>query len=237
MKKGDSRIMKERFNIIHQGSVIPINDVIKIGRDSSNDVVINDPYVSRSHCIIRKKSEDSLIIEDLDSSNGSFLITNLGEVCEIKGKQIFDSLEKINPTILLLGKSVEIEFFFPSLKTASPEINTKPITIGVVKEPGVLNFENILHMNTIYPNAAAVMLRRMLEEKLRIILEKDQKDYMDLREMINTIKNNYNLTEEIYRAMEKIRHTGNAGAHKRYVSQQTIEDCIKLFHDINSSLP
>ncbi len=54
--------------------------IISIGRDVSNDLVINDPLVSRSHARIERRG-DSFSLVDLRSANGTYL---MGE--KIKGK-------------------------------------------------------------------------------------------------------------------------------------------------------
>jgi len=46
--------------------------LVSIGRQPSNYICINDPYLSREHCLIRK-SEEQFIIEDLNSANGTYL--------------------------------------------------------------------------------------------------------------------------------------------------------------------
>ena len=47
-------------------------NIISIGRTSDNDLVINNIKVSRKHARIEKKGED-WFLEDLDSSNGTFI--------------------------------------------------------------------------------------------------------------------------------------------------------------------
>ena len=48
----------------------------KIGSDPSNDVVLLDDYISRTHATIKfvdKDGERIFILTDLDSANGTFL--------------------------------------------------------------------------------------------------------------------------------------------------------------------
>ena len=45
---------------------------IKIGRSSSNDVVINDPTVSAHHAVLTETAS-GYILKDLNSSNGTFV--------------------------------------------------------------------------------------------------------------------------------------------------------------------
>lgn len=46
--------------------------LVSIGRESSNDIRLDDPFVSRHHCVIRYEGERH-IIEDLNSANGTFV--------------------------------------------------------------------------------------------------------------------------------------------------------------------
>jgi pSer/pThr/pTyr-binding forkhead associated (FHA) protein len=46
--------------------------VVSIGRQSSNVIVVEDPLVSRHHCVIRNEGEKHTI-EDLNSSNGTYV--------------------------------------------------------------------------------------------------------------------------------------------------------------------
>jgi pSer/pThr/pTyr-binding forkhead associated (FHA) protein len=49
--------------------------VVSIGRLGSNDVCLEDPFVSRHHCVIRNEG-DEYRIEDLNSANGTYLNGN-----------------------------------------------------------------------------------------------------------------------------------------------------------------
>jgi pSer/pThr/pTyr-binding forkhead associated (FHA) protein len=46
--------------------------VVSIGRLAANDICLEDPFVSRHHCIIRNEG-DEYMIEDLHSANGTYL--------------------------------------------------------------------------------------------------------------------------------------------------------------------
>ena len=46
--------------------------VASIGRLGSNDICLEDPFVSRNHCVIRNDG-DEYLIEDLNSANGTYL--------------------------------------------------------------------------------------------------------------------------------------------------------------------
>src|SRR6267142_5097629 len=46
--------------------------VVSIGRLGSNDICLEDPFVSRHHCVIISEGDD-YAIEDLHSANGTYL--------------------------------------------------------------------------------------------------------------------------------------------------------------------
>lgn len=52
------------------GGVLPLADVITMGRKSDNTVVLDDKYVSSHHVKIYKRNNE-YVIEDLDSTNGT----------------------------------------------------------------------------------------------------------------------------------------------------------------------
>ena len=66
VKKTDS------LSISFHGKKIPLVSEIKIGRDTSNDIVLDDKLVSRYHAVLQKIKAD-YFIKDLNSSNGTFV--------------------------------------------------------------------------------------------------------------------------------------------------------------------
>ncbi|SMC23313.1 Forkhead associated (FHA) domain, binds pSer, pThr, pTyr [Clostridium acidisoli DSM 12555] len=87
MKNGDkkqmsSRTSKKTFGLevidsgmskmLKNGSVIPINSEITIGRREENAVVIQEGYVSGHHARIFPKN-NAYVLEDLGSTNGTIL--------------------------------------------------------------------------------------------------------------------------------------------------------------------
>ena len=46
--------------------------VVSIGRLVSNNICLDDPFVSRQHCVIRTEG-DEYMIEDLNSANGTYV--------------------------------------------------------------------------------------------------------------------------------------------------------------------
>lgn len=50
-----------------------MKSTVKIGRDNSNDIVINEPRISRNHAIITDLGNGTYEIKDLASANGTFV--------------------------------------------------------------------------------------------------------------------------------------------------------------------
>jgi len=62
--------------LVYNQMIYPIvKDVINIGRDEENDLVIPEDNVSREHAAIRKEKDD-YVLYDLDSSNGTYVKYN-----------------------------------------------------------------------------------------------------------------------------------------------------------------
>jgi pSer/pThr/pTyr-binding forkhead associated (FHA) protein len=62
------------YGPLSDGTIFLDAPVVSIGRDPSNDVVLEDPFVSRRHCLI-KSLGGRYVIEDLNSSNGTYVNT------------------------------------------------------------------------------------------------------------------------------------------------------------------
>ena len=52
--------------------------VVRIGRGYDNDLIVSDAHVSKHHCVIRVQ-EEGFTLEDLESTNGTWVIINAPE--------------------------------------------------------------------------------------------------------------------------------------------------------------
>lgn len=90
---------------------------LTIGRKSDNHLVIPDPSVSSRHCIIRELPDGTCLIEDLNSSNGTF----------INGKRISQTMIKPGDQLLLAGwkiwKTVFSLLMEPQLKRTGSSLS------------------------------------------------------------------------------------------------------------------
>lgn len=94
-------------------------DEISIGRDPSNDIVINDAEVSRKHARLLVQDE-GYALEDLGSTNGTF----------INGLRLAAPLVLQPGDMILLGENVSMSFELPRADEAS--------TIAVQPRPAVV---------------------------------------------------------------------------------------------------
>lgn len=60
--------------IVFQGKRIPITSRITVGRDTDNSISLDDALTSRHHAVIQKVKDD-FFVEDLNSTNGTFVNT------------------------------------------------------------------------------------------------------------------------------------------------------------------
>lgn len=87
--------MQSNFRLVMRsgptlGKIFPLDKAeLFVGRDLSNDVVINDPEISRRHARLFQQG-NSFVLEDLGSTNGTF----------VNGQRL------IGPNILHLGDSI-----------------------------------------------------------------------------------------------------------------------------------
>jgi hypothetical protein len=231
----------QKINVIFEDQIIPLIDTINIGRDSENDIVINDELISRKHCIIKRNGEASFSIIDNNSANGTYILTSSGDFLDINSQgEEFGNLKKINPFKIFIGKSYELEFHYPELETKKISEKHSAKYIGFIKNPGKLNIENIELMVEIYPNAAAVMLRRKLENLLfdsffNELTSKLPSEKNELQELIQIASKRISKSE-IYKKMHQIRILGNEGAHKGDVNRETVIKCIKIYQEIENAI-
>jgi pSer/pThr/pTyr-binding forkhead associated (FHA) protein len=71
---GDALPQEARFVLVDQDYVYPLKIGLNtVGRLPDNDVVIQDPYVSRRHCAILVHAGDGCELHDVASKNGTLL--------------------------------------------------------------------------------------------------------------------------------------------------------------------
>jgi pSer/pThr/pTyr-binding forkhead associated (FHA) protein len=61
--------------IVFQGKKIPIASRITVGRDADNSIALDDALASRHHAVIQKV-KGAFFVEDLHSTNGTFVNTH-----------------------------------------------------------------------------------------------------------------------------------------------------------------
>ena len=89
------------------GQIISLGTVaLSLGRDATNDVVLNDPEISRRHARVLPQGSagDGFLLEDLNSANGTYV--NGGQVT---GRVLLESGD-----VIQLAESVRIVFEMPA---------------------------------------------------------------------------------------------------------------------------
>jgi S1-C subfamily serine protease len=127
---------------------------IYIGKSAENDVIINDSFVSRRHLRITQQADGSYLLEDLGSTNGTFVNGN-----RVQSKILApNDIVKIGETVLPWQN-----YFKPTTSAPFPtEKPIKSISIGrnpnnnfVISNPSVSQQHAILE---VYPNDQLVLI-------------------------------------------------------------------------------
>lgn len=74
-------------------------DIVALGRDITNDIVINDPEVSRHHCRLTR-TPTGYTLEDLGSTNGTF----------VNGQRLTGVRSLLNGDTIGLGETVTLSY-------------------------------------------------------------------------------------------------------------------------------
>lgn len=100
--------------------------VTSIGRHWSNDIELNDPRISRHHCLIRREDQE-YIIEDLDSTNGVYV-----NGLRVKRSALADgTLINISKTRLLFWLQELDELIAPNLSQVEYASNGDHMTLDI----------------------------------------------------------------------------------------------------------
>lgn len=98
------------------GKVYPLmKNEITIGRDINNEIVINDSEISRRHCRL-VISGDSYVIEDLGSTNGTW----------INEQRLAGSHQLITGENIRLGDNVVLEFGIEGFDEDATVVSSSP---------------------------------------------------------------------------------------------------------------
>ena len=102
--------------------------VISIGRQLANDISLDDPYVSRQHCLIRNEGQQ-YFIEDLNSANGTYVNNEQVKVRLLKE----GTLIQIGSSRFLFSLQNSVELLASSrdrMKSEDPRSPLEEISLG-----------------------------------------------------------------------------------------------------------
>lgn len=90
-------------------------EALNIGRAKGNTLIIPHQKISSKHCIIKSTTDADFIIEDLGSTNGTF----------VNGKRIMQTLLKVGDELKLADFEIDLEMIFAifRLKTITGSLN------------------------------------------------------------------------------------------------------------------
>jgi hypothetical protein len=95
------------------------HDRLTIGRDPNNDIVINDPQVSRQHARIRRQG-GLTVIEDMGSTNGTF----------VNGMRLANPHTLATGDSISLGDAVTLTYHEAAIATTEP-LGGRPTIAGM----------------------------------------------------------------------------------------------------------
>jgi predicted component of type VI protein secretion system len=84
-------------------------DLLTLGRDPNNIIVINDPQISRHHARITRQ-DDWMVLEDIGSTNGTF----------VNGMRLVNSHALANGDVVGLGDAVTLTYYGASPAMTEP---------------------------------------------------------------------------------------------------------------------
>lgn len=88
---------------------------IKIGRDNTNDVIINEPSISRNHAIVTNLDNNTFEVKDLGSTNGTF----------VNGQKVFQQVIKPDDKLMVGSIMVDWETAFQTSHGGKAESSIK----------------------------------------------------------------------------------------------------------------
>jgi adenylate cyclase len=134
----------------------PTKSEITIGRDTQNDLVLDDPRVSRRHATVRQTS-NGIFISDLKSGNGTFV--NNQRITEAGVKLADGDTIKIGDCTLTLSTedTDQLKVFQDELRQVLQKTPDEMLTHSSIPDPGASQ------------ELAPIVLRHELEKKERIL--------------------------------------------------------------------
>jgi hypothetical protein len=107
-------------------------EIITVGREQGNQIVINDNYVGRRHLELIRDDMNNILVRDLDSKNGTY----------VNGKKISGEVYLNKNDIVRIGNStLPWRGYFEKTGNTTTE---SPVTEQVKREKKPINWRNII---------------------------------------------------------------------------------------------
>jgi diguanylate cyclase (GGDEF)-like protein len=95
---GTSRATLTLLNGLHAGHLVSVDAAEAIiGRSADADLVVEEPGVSRRHARVARTADGGFYVEDLGSTNGTFVGTTRVDLCHLHGGEVV----QLGPHLLL----------------------------------------------------------------------------------------------------------------------------------------
>lgn len=120
-------IARQRFALVMEagpqmGAVYPLEaDVIALGREADNTIVLDNPRISRYHARLRISPTGTVLLEDLGSTNGTFIAGQ-----PLLGVQRLQPEETFNLAGYVRLRLVSLELLAAVVPAASPAPDAVP---------------------------------------------------------------------------------------------------------------
>jgi len=155
--------------------------VTSIGRMGDNTIILTEPLISRHHAVIHRDQDGSYLVEDLESTNGTFL--NGSRLKTVASLNPGDLL-KIGDTLMYLDEGPKL-VFNPSGTPLSPEA-----TIISLPEKSISTTTSSFELTENTPWSGEVVTENYRPQAcegwaLKKLLEKDRSGYFVLKGLEN----------------------------------------------------
>jgi hypothetical protein len=105
-----------------------LKDIVMLGRDAANDIVIADPEISRQHARLERRPDGTLTIEDLGSTNGTY----------VNGARLTGAHALNNGDLIGLGETITLLFQVAAAEATETVVGLSPARATPLPQPAVV---------------------------------------------------------------------------------------------------
>ncbi|UCH80759.1 MAG: FHA domain-containing protein [Nitrospiraceae bacterium] len=219
--------------------------VLIIGRSDDNDIVLNDPRVSRGHhAKVMLQNDKSFVIEDLNSKNGVFFRGQKIDRAVLRHEEEI----QIGETVLkYIDKDDSVDFSEKQEKKPASEkqnihrlvyaVLTALILVAVIiyVKPEKKDEEPVSISVPVQTQSAQQddLIQNRLKKGIELINSRSWIEAIEeLSKIIQTDQQNFKAKELIHKAEAELMHKNNFDKAAVYASQARYEDALKVLEEI-----